>query len=113
MGNYWNGTGTYEVLQQKLHQLINEQLDDYGHVKGAKLERLRKMKGAYYGLFNNGDTGADTARYFDVTKDNLQIARRWLEVYKNWEGYDKHLFAATEPAMDAAILAAGVEQGLI
>ena len=76
---YWNGTGTYEAEQETLHEIIDEKLvrkyhdggmywDGYKQArydaripsqqKGGSnyhLERLRKIKNAYYRLMNDGD----------------------------------------------------------
>lgn len=101
--SYWNHNGKYQHLAGELHKL----LPLAGPVQNAKqnpaLERFRKYANAYYDLFNNGGGNRRQAvqAYFPG-------AYRCANVYR-YNG----IYAITEPRMDAVILAAAREQGLI
>lgn len=101
--SYWNNNGKYQHLAGELHKLIPAS----GQVSNAKqnpaLEKFRKYANAYYDLFNNGGGNRRQAvqAYFPG-------AYRCANSYRY-----RGIYAITEPRMDAVILAAAREQGLI
>ncbi len=103
IGNYCDGTGTYEELGKKLDELIPVSGSVENPKKNPKLERYRKMCNAYSDLSRNG--GGNSCRrtaYFFPKTITLARENRWDEIYE-----------ITEPIMDKAILLAAKEAGFI
>tara|TARA_R100001143_G_C3320651_1_gene114613 strand:- start:393 stop:752 length:360 start_codon:yes stop_codon:yes gene_type:complete len=102
-GNYWDNTGTYKLIKDKLEKLIPVEGSVNDTENNPKLERFRLMSNAYYDLFNNGGCNScrKTAYYFPKT---ISLAKKY-----NWDA----IYEITEPIMDKAILLAAKEQGII
>ena len=103
IGNYSDGTGTYEELGKKLDELIPVSGSVENPKENPKLERYRKMCNAYSDLFCNG--GGNPCRrtaYFFPKTITLARENRWDEIHE-----------ITEPIMDKAILLAAKEAGFI
>ena len=119
---YWNHTGRYEKLNEKLHARIDEIIEKLGDdnvrktgLKGfPKTEKLRKAKLAYYDIFNNGGGNymAQVRGSFGFGMTSM-IERRWgsrgESITYNWE----RIHEIVEPIMDRLILEAAIEQDLI
>ena len=105
-GTYWEGTGTYEVLNEKLEDLIPLSGSVHDPENNPKLERFRLMSNAYYDLFNNGGGNPcrKTAYFFPKT---ISLARERIDE-DNWND----IIRITEPIMDKAILLAAKEQAI-
>ena len=103
IGNYWEGTGTYDALNEKLEALVPASGSVHDPENNPKLERFRRMSNAYCDLFRNGGGNPcqKTAYFFPKT---ISLARRF-----NWDS----VFNITEPIMDKAILLAAKEQGVM
>jgi len=107
--SYRNGTGAEEVKLAKLHDLIDDMMSDKGEVckpwKNSALERLRKMKNAYYRLFNDGDANGRLLGVYshDVPTSNWGTPRQQQRWWAN-------VTMTADAAMDAQILAAWKEQ---
>ena len=54
MNNYFDSTGKYEVLANKLADLIPPAGSIKNHKQNPKLEKYRRMTNAYYDLYRNG-----------------------------------------------------------
>tara|TARA_R100001198_G_C5164785_1_gene168320 strand:- start:153 stop:596 length:444 start_codon:yes stop_codon:yes gene_type:complete len=129
---YWNGTGTYEAEQETLHEIIDEKLVRKYHDGGMywdgdkqarydaripsqqkggsnyHLERLRKVKNAYYRLMNDGDKN----KIFDDA-----AKRRERDPFFGYgKRLNKHYFSSyarlAERVMDERIKLAAEEQGV-
>ena len=102
MNNYFDSTGKYEVLANKLAELIPPEGSIKNPKQNPKLEKYRRMTNAYYDLYNNGGGNPcrKTAYYFPRT---ITLAKN-----DDW----KKIIEITEPIMDKAILEASIEQGL-
>lgn len=93
---YWNGKGKHQIAAEKLAKKIPL----YGEVENAKknpaLERFRKLRNVYYDFYNNG------------------CGNRWREFRGYVKVGHKQLGASEklEQALDAAIIAACIEQGI-
>lgn len=104
LGNYWNGTGRWQALADKLNHLVPPQ----GEVKGdgsEKLELFRRASNAYYDLFNNGGCNVpkEISAFFRVFHNDEAVGNAFdMAIY----------FQKTEPVMDKIILAAAAEQGI-
>ena len=103
---YWGSKGSYPRLAEKLQALVPSS----GEVKDAKknpaLEKFRKAQNCYYDLYNNGlyNRKREFRDVFGFTSTRYSVApgEFMLEMYQK-----------VETEMDAIILAAGREQGLI
>lgn len=113
--NYWNQSGTHQSLVQSLNQLVPSSGGVEKPWKNKSLERFRKASNAYYDIFNNGgwNRGKSISRFFgtDVTfrLRRSRQNRRYFDMDNGWE----RIHASTEPKMDAIILEAAKEQGLL
>ena len=109
---YWSNKGTYAELNAKLEKLIPASGSVEKPWKNKALERFRKASNAYYDIFNNGgcNRGRAIGKYFEGA---MYYLSRHYGVYNfgrvNWE----RIHMITEPKMDAIILEAAKEQGLI
>ena len=97
IASYWNGTGKFEAKLAILHKLIDDKLNDNGEVRNkhqnAQLERLRKVKNAYYRLFNDGDTN----RILQITAADVRHrSSSWIEMEANMVADDQILAAWEE-----------------
>jgi hypothetical protein len=102
MNTYWEGTGKYQDLYNKLHTLIPNSGSVTDVIKNPSLERLRIAGNCYYDLFNNG------------------LANRAVEFRKVFGFGGKWIVRAKFPdheplerKLDEFILTAAIEQGLI
>ena len=112
---YWNHKGTYSELNAKLEKLIPSSGSVDKPWKNKALEKFRKASNAYYDIFNN----AGCNRMKSISKiygtgvtfrlNQLWRNRRYFNMDNGWE----RIHAITEPVMDAIILEAAKEQGLI
>ena len=106
--SYWDGTGKYQLLYDKLNSLIPaEGPCENPRSANKKLEKLRRAVNAYYDIFNNGgmNRGAEIRHHFGVA----------MSQYRSGRGRDQRTHWAriaekVNPIMDEIILAAGVEQ---
>ena len=109
---YWNRTGNHQDLVEKLQALVPMSGSVEKPWKNKALERFRKASNAYYDIFNNGgcNRGRAIGKYFEGA---MYYLSRHYGVYNfgrvNWE----RIHMITEPKMDAIILEAAKEQGLI
>lgn len=108
---YWNNNGTYNDLSAKLQQLIPVSGSVEKPWKNKALERFRKASNAYYDIFNNGgcNRGRSIGKFFEGTMFYINHYQRYNFGRINWE----RIHAITEPKMDAIILEAAKEQGLV
>lgn len=108
---YWNHTGTHSELNAKLEKLIPMSGSVANPYKNKALEKFRKASNAYYDVFNNGgcNRGRAIGKYFEGVMFYISHYRRTNFGNINWN----RIHAITEPAMDAIILEAAKEQGLI
>jgi len=96
---YWTDSGTHQALLKNLYKLIPAE----GSVSDPALERFRVISNAYYDLFNNlGCNRSSDIRKHLGSVMKLAKQRKWDAVYQ-----------IVEPKIDAAILDAAKEQGLI
>lgn len=109
--SYWNRTGTHQDLVEKLNALIPAMGSVEKPWKNKALERFRKASNAYYDVFNNGgcNRGRAIGKYFDGVMFYIAHYRRCNFGNVNWN----RIYAITEPAMDAIVLEAAKEQGLV
>jgi hypothetical protein len=103
---YWAAKGTYQELNVKLESLVPASGEVAKPWKNKALERFRKASNAYYDVFNNGGCNRmqSISRLFGTEVSYALRNRRpsWVWIHKY-----------TEPKMDAIILEAAKEQGLI
>ena len=97
---YWDNKGTHNEIADKLHTLIPL----FGPSdKGPALEVFRVASNAYYDIFNNGGIN----RHADIKK----LFGPVLRLAKQGKWVDIHVIV--EPKMDAIILEAAREQGIL
>lgn len=108
--NYWNGTGLFQSLADKVREFVPAM----GNVEkgNPKLERFRKAMNAYYDIYNNGgcNRASSIRHYFKVSMSHFRSSMG-REI-----GYITHfdkIYQYTDPVMDGIILDAALEQGLI
>ena len=80
-GKYWEGNGKYQVQSDILHGVIDDMLaTNDGKIprQYSELERLRKIKNAYYRLFNDGDPNW---RWLGVYREMLPTHETWGPVH--------------------------------
>lgn len=101
--SYWNSNGKYQHLAGELQKLIPVAGEVENQKQSPALEKFRKYSNAYYDLFNNGGGNRRQAvqTYFPGAYRKANEFR-----YRG-------VYAITEPTMDAVILDAAHEQGLI
>ena len=108
---YWNSNGTHQALADELAKLVPVM----GEIKGSKnkeLERFRKATNAYYDIFNNGgiNRGRSIGKIFEGAMFYLKERQRFSHSDRSiWD----RIHMITEPKMDAIILTAAKEQGLV
>lgn len=80
MKSYWNGNGKFQTRLNDLHALIDHFIETKGRIPARlpELERLRKMKNAYYRLFNDGDPNV---RLLGVSRDMIPTYKTWGPFY--------------------------------
>lgn len=102
--NYWNNAGRYQTLADQLQALIPDSGSVAQPRKNRALERFRVAVNAYYDLYNNGGCNRRSTirKYLSPYVMFYARQRRWDCVAR-----------LTEPAMDALILEAAREQGLV
>ena len=102
--NYWNNTGRYQGLANQLQALIPDSGSVNQPRKNRALEAFRVAVNAYYDIFNNGggNRRSTVRKYFGPYVMFYTRQRRWDDVHR-----------LTEQPMDAIILAAAREQGLM
>lgn len=101
--SYWNDNGKYQNLAVQLQKLVPAAGKVQNPEQNPALERFRLHANAYYDIFNNGgcNYAKEIYRWFPGAMSLAKVDR-----------YDE-VYAITEPRMDAVILAAAREQGLI
>ena len=102
--NYWNNTGRYQGLVKQLETLIPASGSVANPRKNRALEKFRVASNCYYDLFNNGGCNrrSTIVKYFGSATMFYTRRRMWGDVYPQ-----------TEPVMDAIILEAAREQGIL
>jgi hypothetical protein len=110
---YWNRTGTHQDLVEQLNKLIPVSGGVEKPWKNKALERFRKASNAYYDIFNNGgiNRGRSIGKIFQGAMYYLSYhygVRKELGRI-NWD----RIHQIAEPKMDAIILEAAKEQGLV
>lgn len=105
--SYWETKGIHQTKLDILHNLIESMLGERGvknPVKNKQLERLRRMKNAYYRLFNDGDPNA---KLLGISKGDIPHMHTSASFRKiRWDRITK----TADKAMDEQILAAWDEQ---
>lgn len=72
-GSYWDSTGKYQEINNKLHTLIpSEGACEDAEGKNRKLEKLRVATNCYYDLFNNVLTCANGAARYMIGYDDQE-----------------------------------------
>jgi len=104
MNTYWNNSGKYQAIADRLQELIPAQ----GEIKGSKnkhLERYRKAVNAYYDLYNNGlcNRAQSFSKLFKMRPNEYRYGRFNQIDFKLIE-------PEVEPKMDAFVMEAAQEQ---
>ena len=77
---YWYNTGTHEVINKKLWDLIPPMGSVHSAAgKNKKLEKYRKASRVYYDLYNNGLCNRSRSIFplFGINADNARMAGRY------------------------------------
>jgi len=109
---YWDRTGTHQDLVEQLNKLIPFEGSVEKPWKNKALERFRKASNAYYDIFNNGgcNRGRSIGKFFEGAMHYLSYNYHRNNFGRvNWD----RIHMITEPKMDAIILEAAREQGLV
>jgi hypothetical protein len=106
---YWNRKGAHENLVAALNMRIPV-MGEIAGSKNRKLEKFRKASNAYYDIFNNGGCN----RMQSISKifgTDATCHLRYRVSYRSpdWDAISE----VVEPKMDAIILDAAKEQGLL
>lgn len=104
ISTYWNSKGSFPKLVEKLGALVPRTGSIPGN-KNPALEKFRVAQNCYYDLYNNGlcNRKREFRNVFGFASTRYSVGGEFtLELYQK-----------VEAGMDAIILAAGREQGLI
>lgn len=107
---YWQGTGKYQKLADKLHEIIESKLQD-GRVEQPHLELYRRVQNCYYDLWNNGLINTDEKIAFELFGFNPYETNVVYRKDASKKAID-NLFMRAEKITDRVILKAAKEQGL-
>lgn len=108
---YWNSNGRYQVIADRLRELIPVEGSVAQPRKNKALERFRVASNCYYDLYNNGLCNR-TAQFNHVFKTSAKSPRYcFRSSYGGYKWYNE-FHVMIEERMDEIILAAAAEQHL-
>lgn len=113
---YWESRGRHQHLLDQLNERVPASGSVINPHRNPALERFRKAQNCYYDLYNNNlcNRARSFSRIFKMRVNEYMVHY----VHRNGRPVKRshpsnEMFRITEPRMDAIILAAAHEQGIL
>jgi hypothetical protein len=106
---YWNHTGKYESVKDKVAALVPISGEVENPRKNKALEKYRKAANCYYDLYNNGlcNRASEFYHVFKIKSSEHKIGSKYRGKFT------RILYELIEEKMDQFVLDAALEQKII